>query len=61
MPQHDFRVTVDHLATRVTLAITHPDGTLEVEGSGNNLAEALYDLAEEYDFATQDRSIHEES
>jgi hypothetical protein len=55
MPQHEFRVTVDHLSTRVVLSITHPDGTLEVEGMGSDLTEALYNLAEEYDFFATDK------
>lgn len=43
---YDVRIVADHLAVRVQLVVSHPDGTKEFEGLGGNLGEALQDLAD---------------
>jgi hypothetical protein len=44
----DIRITQDYLCTVVILTVSHPDGTIEYEGVGSNLGEALAELSAEY-------------
>jgi hypothetical protein len=43
---YDIRIVADHLAVRVFVTVSHPDGTREYEGLGSNLGEALQELAD---------------